>query len=340
MSQTAKVENPMEVPQEQMDRNLALEVVRVTEAAALAASNWVGRGEKEKADAAAVDAMRKTFDTLHMRGRVVIGEGERDEAPMLYIGEEVGDNHPKAPKVDIALDPLEGTTPTAKGGNNAMAVVAMTDEGGFLNAPDTYMDKIAVGPGVNPDILDLDAPIGDVLARLAKEKGGKIEELTVCILDRPRHEHIMNGVRAAGARINLITDGDVSAVIATTDPNTGIDLYVGTGGAPEGVLAAAALQCTGGAMLGRLVFRNDDEKARAEKWGITDLSKIYKTEDLAKGDNVFFAATGVTDGSMLRGVRRFPGGATTSSIVMRSKSGTVRRIEATHDFTRKTWVSA
>lgn len=329
---------PMTDNETEMDRNLALELVRVTEAAALAAANWVGRGEKEKADAAAVDAMRKTFDTLHMRGRVVIGEGERDEAPMLYIGEEVGDNHPKAPKIDIALDPLEGTTPTAKGGNNAMAVVAMTDEGGFLNAPDTYMDKIAVGPGIDPNILDLDAPIGDVLAKLAKEKGGKIDDLTVCILDRPRHEHIIQGAREAGARINLITDGDVSAVIATAEPQTGIDLYVGTGGAPEGVLAAAALQCIGGAMLGRLVFRNDDEKARAERWGITGLDKIYKTDDLSKGDNVFFSATGVTDGTMLRGVRKYPGGATTSSIVMRSKSGTIRRVEATHDFTRKTWV--
>ena len=253
-----------------MERNLALELVRVTEAAALAASNWVGRGDKEAADAAAVAAMRETFGTLHMQGRVVIGEGERDEAPMLYIGEEVGDG--KGPKIDIALDPLEGTTPTAKGGNNSLAVVAMTDEGGFLNAPDTYMQKIAVGPGVDANILDLDAPIEDVVKKLAKEKGGRPEDLTVCILDRPRHDEIMAGVRKAGARINLIQDGDVSAVIATTDPDTGIDLYVGTGGAPEGVLAAAALQCTGGAMLGRLVFRNDDEKARAEKWGITDLS--------------------------------------------------------------------
>ena len=321
-----------------MERNLALELVRVTEAAALAASNWVGRGDKEAADAAAVAAMRETFGTLHMQGRVVIGEGERDEAPMLYIGEEVGDG--KGPKIDIALDPLEGTTPTAKGGNNSLAVVAMTDEGGFLNAPDTYMQKIAVGPGVDANILDLDAPIEDVVKKLAKEKGGRPEDLTVCILDRPRHDEIMAGVRKAGARINLIQDGDVSAVIATTDPDTGIDLYVGTGGAPEGVLAAAALQCTGGAMLGRLVFRNDDEKARAEKWGITDLDKIYQTGDLAKGDNVMFAATGVTDGSMLRGVRRFAGGAKTSSLVMRSKSGTIRRIEATHDFTRKTWLKS
>ncbi len=321
-----------------MDRNVALEVVRVTEAAALAASKLVGMGDKEAADQAAVDAMRHAFNTLHMRGRVVIGEGERDEAPMLYIGEEVGDG--KGPKIDIALDPLEGTEITAKGGNNAMAVVALTDEGGFLNAPDTYMDKIAIGPGVDPNILDLDAPIGDVLAKLAKEKGGRVDELMVCILDRPRHEHIMKAVREAGARITLIGDGDVSAVIATTDPETGIDLYVGQGGAPEGVLAAAALQCTGGAMLGRLVFRNDEEKARAEKWGITDLDMIYKTDDLAKGDNVMFAATGVTDGTMLRGVRRFAGGAKTSSLVMRSKSGTIRRIEATHDFTRKTWIKS
>lgn len=323
-----------------MERNLALELVRVTEAAALAASNWVGRGEKESADAAAVAAMRETFGTLHMRGRVVIGEGERDEAPMLYIGEEVGDGHPKAPKIDIALDPLEGTTPTAKGGNHAMAVVAMTDEGGFLNAPDTYMQKIAVGPGVDPNILDLDAPIGEVLAKLAKEKGGRVEELTVCLLDRPRHQEIIDGVRAAGARISLIQDGDVSAVIATTDPDTGIDMYVGTGGAPEGVLAAAALQCTGGAMLGRLVIRNDTERGRAEKWGISDMDKIYTTDELAKGDNVMFAATGVTDGSMLRGVRRFPGGAKTSSLVLRSKSGTYRRIETKHDFTRKTWIKS
>lgn len=318
-----------------MDRNLALEVVRVTEAAALAASHQVGRGDKVAADQVAVDAMRDALNSLHMQGRIVIGEGERDEAPMLYIGEEVGDG--KGPAIDIALDPLEGTDITAAGGPNALAVVAMTDKGGFLNAPDTYMDKIAVGPGVDPNILDLDAPIGDVLAKLAKEKGGNVNDLTVCILDRPRHEHIIQGVREAGARINLIGDGDVSAVIATTDPDTGIDLYVGQGGAPEGVLAAAALQCIGGAMLGRLVFRNDDEIARAEKWGISDLNRIYTTDDLAKGDNVMFAATGVTDGSMLRGVRRYAGGAKTSSIVMRSKSGTVRRVEAEHNLNRKTW---
>ncbi|MDH5723546.1 MAG: class II fructose-bisphosphatase [Alphaproteobacteria bacterium] len=321
-----------------MDRNIALEAARVTEAAALAASKLVGRGDKHAADQVAVDAMRDALNSLHIQGRVVIGEGERDEAPMLYIGEEVGLGD--GPKVDIALDPLEGTDITAAGGPNALAVLAMTDEGGFLNAPDVYMQKIAVGPGVDPNILDLDAPIGDVLQKLAKEKGGSIEDLTVCILERPRHEQLIADVRKTGARINLIGDGDVSAVIATADPDTGIDLYVGSGGAPEGVLGAAALQCIGGAILGRLLFRNDDERARAERWGITDLNAIYTTDDLAKGDNVMFAATGVTDGSMLRGVRRYAGGAKTSTIVMRSKSGTVRRIEATHNFKRKNWIKS
>ncbi len=321
----------------QMDRNFALEAIRVTEAAALAASRLIGRGDKDGADQAAVDAMREALNTLHISGRVVIGEGERDEAPMLYIGEEVGQG---GPRIDIALDPLEGTDITARGGNNALAVLAMADEGGFLNAPDVYMDKLAVGPNVNPNVLDLDAPMSDLLKKIAKEKGTKIEDLMVCILDRPRHEKLMNDVRAAGARITLIQDGDVSAVIATTDPETGIDVYVGNGGAPEGVLAAAALQCIGGSMLGRLIFRNDDERARAERWGIKDLKKIYTTDDLAKPGNVMFAATGVTDGTMLRGVRRFPGGASTSSIIMRSRSGTVRRVEATHNFERKNWLKS
>ncbi len=337
MTQPQKAKN-MSLEQNIMDRNLALEVVRVTEAAALAASKQVGRGDKVAADQVAVDAMRDALNSLQIRGRIVIGEGERDEAPMLYIGEEVGTG--EGPRIDIALDPLEGTDITAAGGPNALAVVAMTDEGGFLNAPDTYMDKIAVGPGVDPNILDLDAPIGDVLKKLAKEKGGRIEDLTVCILNRTRHDHLINGVREAGARINLIGDGDVSAVIATTDPDTGIDLYVGQGGAPEGVLAAAALQCIGGSMLGRLVFKKPEEIERGEKWGITDFNKIYTTDDLAKPGNVMFAATGVTDGSMLRGVRRYAGGAKTSSIVMRSKSGTLRRIEATHNFKRKDWIKS
>lgn len=317
-----------------MDRNLALEAVRVSEAAALAASLTVGRGDEKKADQAAVDAMRNALNSLHIRGQVVIGEGERDEAPMLYIGEEVGKGD--GPEVDIALDPLEGTTITATGGPNALAVLAITDKGGFLNAPDVYMEKFAVGPGINPNAIDLDAPIADVLQKIAKEKNANVHDLMVCILDRDRHQNIIQDVRAAGARINLIGDGDVSAVIATTDPESGIDVYVGTGGAPEGVLAAAALQCVGGSMLGRLIFRNDDEKARAERWGIQDLNKIYATDDLAKPDNVMFAATGVTNGAMLPGVRRYPGGAVTHSIVMRSKSGTVRKVEAVHNFNRKT----
>lgn len=321
-------------PDFSMDRNLALEAVRVTEAAALAASRTVGMGDEKAADKAAVDAMREALGSLSIKGRVVIGEGERDEAPMLYIGEEVGNG--AGPEVDIALDPLEGTTITAKGGQNALAVMAMADKDGFLNAPDVYMQKMAVGPEIPESVLDLDAPVGDILLKIARAKQAQVNDLLVCILDRPRHEEIIRAVREAGARISLIQDGDVSAVIATTDPASGIDLYMGTGGAPEGVLAAAALQCVGGKMLGRLVFRNDGEKSRAERWGISDFNKIYTTDDLARPGNVMFAATGVTTGAMLPGVRRYPGGAVTHSIVMRSKSGTVRRIEATHNFSRKT----
>lgn len=320
-----------------MDRNLALEVVRVTEAAALAASKLVGRGDEKAADAAAVDAMREALNSLSIRGTVVIGEGERDEAPMLYIGEQVGAG---GPEIDIALDPLEGTTITAKGGENALAVVAMTDKGGFLNAPDVYMQKIATGPAIPKDILDLDAPPEDILRKIAKVKGANVDELLVCILDRPRHKDMIDAVRRTGARITLIQDGDVSAVMATADPDSGIDIYMGTGGAPEGVLAAAALQCTGGHILGRLIFRDDDERSRADRCGITDLDKVYTTDELARPENVMFAATGVTNGTMLRGVRRFSGGAITNSIVMRSKSGTVRRIEAHHNFTRKTGFGA
>lgn len=316
-----------------MDRNLALEAVRVTEAAALAASRTVGRGDEEAADKAAVDAMREALNSLSMQGEVVIGEGERDEAPMLYIGEKVGNGH--GPALDIALDPLEGTSITAKGGQNALAVLALTDKGGFLNAPDTYMRKIGVGPGIDEKALDLDAPVADVLNIIAKAKAAKVEDLLVCILDRPRHEDLIRDVRMAGARISLIQDGDVSAVIATCEPDSGIDVYIGTGGAPEGVLAAAALQCLGGKMLGQLVFRNDDEKARAEKVGISDFKRVYGTDDLAKPGNVMFAATGVTDGAMLRGVRRHANGAQTHSIVMRSQTGTIRRIECTHNFIRK-----
>jgi fructose-1,6-bisphosphatase II / sedoheptulose-1,7-bisphosphatase len=315
-----------------MDRNLALEAVRVTEAAALAASKLMGRGDEKAADQAAVDAMRKALNALSIDGTVVIGEGERDEAPMLYIGEKVGTG--QGPKIDIALDPLEGTTITAKGGANALAVIAMAESKGFLNAPDVYMDKIAIGHGFG-EVVDLDETVANNLKNLAKAKKAEVSDLVVCILDRPRHTELIAKVREAGARIMLISDGDVSGVIATSRADSGVDLYVGSGGAPEGVLAAAALRCIGGFMQGRLLFRNDDEKSRAAKWGVKDLNRKYALQDLAKGD-VMFAATGVTSGSMLQGVRRFAGGATTHSIVMRSKTGTVRVIEAQHNFDRKT----
>jgi len=315
-----------------MDRNLALELVRVTEAAALCASLLMGRGDEKAADQAAVDAMRNALNNLNIKGTVVIGEGERDEAPMLYIGEQVGSG--EGPELDIALDPLEGTTITAKGGPNALAVVAMAEKGGFLHAPDVYMDKIAVGANLPDNVVDLDEKPQKNLKELAKAKGVHVEDIVACILDRPRHEELIAYVREAGARIMLIPDGDVSGVMATAEMDTGVDIYLGTGGAPEGVLAAAALRSIGGFMQGRLLFRNDAEKARAARWGITDLNRKYALEDLAHGD-VMFAATGVTDGASLRGVRRFSGGAHTHSIIMRSKTGTVRKIEATHNFTRK-----
>lgn len=314
-----------------MDRNLALEAVRVTEAAALAASRLMGRGDEKAADQAAVDAMRTALNNLEMDGTVVIGEGERDEAPMLYIGEKVGRG---GPKIDIALDPLEGTTITAKGGQNALAVVALASEGGFLNAPDVYMDKIAVGGGLPEGVVDLDNTVEQNMKNLAEAKGVDVSDIVACILDRPRHADLIAQVRESGARIMLISDGDVSGVIATSQPSSGVDIYMGSGGAPEGVLAAAALRCIGGQIQGRLLFRNDDEKARAKRWGIDDLDKKYDLMGLAGGD-VMFAATGVTNGAMLQGVRRYSGGATTHSIIMRSKTGTVRTVEATHDFTRK-----
>lgn len=319
-------------PQFRMDRNLAMELVRVTEAAALSASLLMGRGDEKAADQAAVDAMRSALNSLAIDGTVVIGEGERDEAPMLYIGEKVGLG--QGPALDIALDPLEGTTLTAKGGPNALAVVAMAEKGGFLNAPDVYMDKIAIGPGLPDGIVDIDATPAENLKALAHAKGVAVADLVACILDRPRHEKLIAAVREAGARIMLISDGDVSGVMATAQEDAGIDIYMGQGGAPEGVLAAAALRCTGGFMQGRLVFRNDAERERASRWGIKDLGRKYGLIDLAGGD-VMFAATGVTDGAMLKGVRRFSGGAMTHSVVMRSKTGTVRRIEATHNFTIK-----
>ncbi len=317
-----------------MDRNLALEAVRVTEVAALAASRLMGRGDEKAADQAAVNAMRAALNSLPIDGTVVIGEGERDEAPMLYIGEKVGAG---GPAIDIALDPLEGTTITAKGGNNALAVMAMAEAGGFLHAPDTYMDKIAVGGGLADDVVDLDESQAANLKNLAKAKKVEVSDLVVCILDRPRHAELIAKTREAGARIALITDGDVSGVIATSQPESGVDMYRGTGGAPEGVLAAAALRCIGGQFQGRLVFRNDDERGRAERCGITDFDRKYKLHELAGGD-VMFAATGVTDGTMMKGVRRFKKGATTQSIVMRSKTGTVRTIHAQHNFERKPWM--
>lgn len=315
-----------------LDRNLALEVVRVTEAAALSASKWMGRGDEKAADQAAVDSMRIALNGMDIDGTVVIGEGERDEAPMLYIGEKVGTG--KGPKIDIALDPLEGTTICATGGPNALAVIAMAVDGGFLNAPDVYMDKIAVGPGLEKDIVNIDDSPNNNLKNLAKAKDLDISDLVVCILDRPRHEELIAKTREAGARIMLISDGDVAGVIATASKDTGVDMYVGSGGAPEGVLAASALRCIGGQMWGRLTFRNNDEKGRADRLGISDYNKIYSLNELAHGE-VMFAASGVTDGSMLRGVRRWNSGASTQSIIMRSKTGTVRTISAEHNFTKK-----
>jgi fructose-1,6-bisphosphatase II / sedoheptulose-1,7-bisphosphatase len=314
------------------DRNLALEAVRVTERAAIASAAWMGRGDEKAADQAAVDAMRQALNVLDIEGTVVIGEGERDEAPMLYIGERVGSG--KGPKVDIALDPLEGTTITATGGANAIACLAMAGEGGFLNAPDVYMDKIAVGGGLPDGVIDIDAAPQQNLAELARAKKVDVGDLVVLILDRPRHQELIANVRAAGARIRLIRDGDVAGVIATARPDSGIDIYLGSGGAPEGVLAAAALRSIGGQMQGRLLFRNDDERGRARGMGITDLDRVYDLHALASGD-VMFAASGVTEGTMLRGVRRFPGGVITHSIVMRSKTGTVRVIETEHYLQRK-----
>ncbi|MBX9860198.1 MAG: class II fructose-bisphosphatase [Sphingomonas sp.] len=309
-----------------LDRVLVLEMVRVTEAAAVAAASLIGRGDEKAADAAAVEAMREALNKLYMDGTVVIGEGERDEAPMLYIGEKVGSAIGKGPKIDIALDPLEGTTITAKAGPNALAVLAIAEEGCLLNAPDVYMDKIAVGPGYPKDLIDLDKTPTENVKALAKAKGVKPREIIACVLDRPRHEKLIKELRKIGCGIVLIDDGDVAGVIATTNPETNIDIYIGQGGAPEGVLAAAALRCVGGQFKGRLVFRNDDERARAAKWGVTDLDKQYDLKELAKGDCIF-AATGVTDGSLLGGVKRVGGKLITHSVVMRASSGTVRWVK-------------
>jgi fructose-1,6-bisphosphatase II len=314
-----------------MDRNLALELVRVTEAAALACGRWVGKGEKMAADEAATTAMRRTLDSIGIDGTVVIGEGEMDEAPMLYIGEKVGNGC--APEVDIAVDPLEGTNICAKGTNGSITTIAMAPRGGFLHAPDMYMDKIVVGPSAK-GAIDINASPTENLKRVAEAKGCYVDDLTVVILDRPRHEKMIQEVRKAGARIHLIPDGDVAPAIAAAVDGSGVDLLMGIGGAPEGVLAAAALKCMGGDMQGRLVFMTKEERDRAKSMGIDDFDRIYSAEDMARGD-VFFAATGVTNGELLRGVRYTAGGAETHSIVMRSKSRTVRFVESKHFFDYK-----
>ena len=319
----------MTQPSHALDRVLVLEMVRVTEAAAIAASTLVGRGDEKAADAAAVEAMRDALNKLYLDGTVVIGEGERDEAPMLFIGEKVGSAIGSGPKIDIALDPLEGTTICAKAGPNALAVLAVAEEGCLLNAPDVYMDKVAIGPGYPEGTIDLARSPTENVKALAAAKGVQPNEIIVCVLDRPRHEKLIAELRSIGCGIVLIGDGDVAGVIATTNPETTIDMYMGSGGAPEGVLACAALRCVGGQFKGRLLFRNDDERARARKWGIADLDKIYDLTDLAKGDCIF-AATGVTDGSLLEGVKRVRGKMTTESVVMRASSGTVRWVKGEH----------
>ena len=317
------------------DRNLALELVRVTEAAAIASARWMGRGRKNDADGAAVEAMRRAFDTVEIEGTVVIGEGEMDAAPMLYIGEKVGAG---GPRVDIAVDPLEGTTLTANGGPNAITVVAVAEAGNFLHAPDIYMDKIAVGPDLPHDILDIDAPIGTTLRELARAKRRNISELVLCTLERDRHAELIAKTREAGARIVLIPDGDVAGVIAAALPDTGIDIYAGSGGAPEGVLSAAALRCIDGQMQARLMFENDEQIVRTRQMsGGADPTRVLGLTDLARGD-VLFSATGVTSGAMLRGVRLNGNNVVTHSLVMRSKSGTIRYIEGHHNFGTKTWV--
>jgi fructose-1,6-bisphosphatase II len=316
-----------------MDRNLAMEVVRVTEMAAIASARLMGRGNKDESDQAAVDAMRKAFDALHIDGTVVIGEGERDEAPMLYIGEKVGKRSEGAPEVDIALDPLEGTNLCAYGRPGSISVVAMAGKGGLLNAPDTYMEKIAVGPRAR-GAIDLRKSPTENLRNIAEKMKVYVEDLTVVVLDRERHADLIKEVRAAGARIRLIEDGDVAGAIATCFDNTGVEVLMGIGGAPEGVIAAAAIRATGGDMQGRLVPRTQDEIERAKKMGITDMSKIYTAEELARGE-VMFAASGVTTGDFLKGVRFFGGGCETHSVVMRSKTGTVRFIQSLHKFDKK-----
>ena len=315
------------------DRNLALESVRVTESAALAAYNFMGGGDEKAVDQAAVSAMHRTLNRLALDGTVRIGEGAEGEAEKLYVGETLGTGD--GPKVDIALVALEGTTIVARGGPNALAVIAIAEDGGFLTVPNIYMDKIAVGPGLPDGIVDLDNEPADNLAALADAKGTKVTDLVVCMLDRPRHAELIAKIRETGARIRLIQDGDVSGVIAATQPEAGVDIFLGIGGAPQGVLAASALRGVGGQMQGRLVFRNNDQRTEAQRLGIEDLERKYATEDMASG-NVTFAATGVTYSDMLEGVRHVPGGAITHSMVLRSTTGTLRFIEGHHDFIRGT----
>ena len=310
-----------------LDRNLALEAVRITEAAALSSSLHMGRGDEKAADQAAVNAMREFLNNLSISGTIIIGEGERDKAPMLYIGEKVGLG---GPEVDIALDPLEGTTITAKGGENALSVLAMAEAGGFLHSPDIYMHKIAYGKKYEGFDIDPESPADDIITSFAKYSEIKIENIVVCVLDRPRHEMLIKKIRSTGARIKLIPDGDVSAVIATSFEDSGVDIYMGIGGSPEGVLAAAALRCIGGKIYTKLIFDNDYDKERASSMGITDPNRIYRTNDLASGD-VMFSATGVTDGTLLKGVLIKNEVATTQSVIMRSKTKTVRYVSASHD---------
>ncbi|MBN8208640.1 class II fructose-bisphosphatase [Bacillus sp. NTK071] len=315
-----------------MERSLSMELVRVTEAAALASARWMGRGKKEEADDAATTAMRDVFDTVPMKGTVVIGEGEMDEAPMLYIGEKLGTGY--GPRVDVAVDPLEGTNIVAAGTWNALAVLAVADHGNLLHAPDMYMDKIAVGPEAVGKI-DINASVLDNLKAVAEAKGKEIEDCVAVILDRKRHENIIEEVRSAGARIKLITDGDVAAAINTAFEDTGVDILFGSGGAPEGVLAAVALKCLGGEIQGKLLPQNDEELARCKHMGIEDVSRVLYMEDLVKGDDAIFAATGVTDGELLKGVRFKGTSGTTQSVVMRAKSGTVRFIDGKHSLKKK-----
>ncbi|AGH95595.1 class II fructose-bisphosphatase [Pseudobdellovibrio exovorus] len=317
-----------------MDRNLALEFVRITEAAALASAKWMGRGDEKAADQAAVDAMRKAFDSVRINGTVVIGEGERDEAPMLFIGEKVGFKRDDSPEIDIALDPLEGTTICAKGGVGAISVIACAEKGGFLHAPDTYMEKIATGPAAK-GLIDLDLSATENVHRVAEANRKPVGDVTVVVLDRPRHTDLIAEVRKTGARIQLIGDGDVSAAVAAAWNDSGIDLLMGIGGAPEGVISAAAMRCLGGDFQGRLKFRNQEERERATRMGVKDLDKKFTLEDLASG-HVVFCATGITDGPLLKGVKILAGGrAQTQSVVMRSQTGTIRNIEAFHNFSVK-----